>query len=125
VNFSLICLIGIIVTLPFGLAFAFIPEPASAPYGVAGWNPGTASVARLFGVELLYVSAALFAVRPTTDPMLQRRFAMGFCLVSALAVVLALQSVLSGATGQLSWSTVAIYGFFVVVWALFTLRSPK
>jgi len=124
-NFSTICLIGIVTALPFGAAFVLAPELTSAMYGISGWNPGTTGIARLFGTELLYVAAALFAVRDVAEPKVQRRFAIGFGLASALAAALLTQSILAGASNTMTWSSVGIYAFFAVVWGLYVLRKPS
>ena len=84
-SFSLICLIGIIVAAPFGLAFTLAPEQTAAFYGITG-SPGAMFVARLFGIELLSIAGAFFAVRQSTDLGLQRRFALAFSLFSRWAL---------------------------------------
>lgn len=124
-QFSVVCLIGIITALPFGAAFALAPEATSAMYGITGWNPGTAGIGRLFGVELLYVAAALFAVRGVTDAEVQRRLAIGFGLASALAAITLVQAIFAGAVNAMTWSSVAIYAFFTVAWASVAIRQAK
>ena len=124
-NFSVVCLIGILTALPFGAAFALAPEPTSAIYGITGWNSGTTGIARLFGTELLYVAAALFAVRGVTDREVQRQFAIGFGLASALATFILIQAISSGAVNAMSWSSVAIYAFFTAAWASVAVRRDK
>lgn len=124
-NFSVLCLIGIITALPFGAAFVLAPEATSAMYGITGWNAGTTGIGRLFGTELLYVAAALFAVRGVTDPDVQRRFAIGFGLASALATVILVQAIIAGAVNAMTWSSVAIYAFFAVAWASVAMRRGK
>lgn len=124
-TFSVVCLIGIVTALPFGLAFVLTPEGASAMYGISGWNPGTTGIGRLFGTELLYVAAALFAVRDVTDPRIQRRFALGFGLASVLAVALLVQSIFAGASNAWTWSSVAIYVFFALAWGAVVVRRPQ
>lgn len=124
-SFNIVCLIGIITALPFGVAFALAPEATSAVYGISGWNSGTTGIARLFGTELLYVAAALFAVRGVTDPLVQRRLAIGFGLASALAVVILVQSIMSGAVNPMTWSSVALYAFFAVAWASVAMRRAQ
>ena len=124
-NFSVVCLIGIITALPFGAAFTLAPEPTSAMYGITGWNAGTTGIARLFGTELLYVAAALFAVREVTDREAQRRFSIGFGLASVLATIILVQAIISGAVNAMSWSSVAIYAFFAAAWASVAVRRAK
>ena len=121
-SFSLLCMISLVTTLPFGLAFLFIPEYISSHYSIAGWNSGTASVARLFGIELLYVAGASFGLMRCTDVRVQRRIAVAFSLVSALATVVVIQTILSGAAGPFHWTTAALYVFFAVAWGLFAMR---
>lgn len=124
-NFSVVCLIGIITALPFGAAFALAPEATSAIYGITGWNAGTTGIGRLFGAELLYVAAALFAVQGVTDREVQRRLAIGFALASALATVILVQAIISGAVNAMTWSSVAIYAFFMVAWAAVAIRRAR
>ena len=121
-SFSLLCVIAVATTLPFGLAFLLAPESISSLYGITGWNPGTTAVAKLFGIELLYVAGASFAVMGCTDVRVQRRIALAFALVSAIAAVLSIQTILSGAASAFHWSTVALYIFFAVAWGSFAMR---
>lgn len=122
-SFYLLCMIAVATTLPFGLAFLLMPDLTASFYGIAGWNPGTTAIARLFGIELLYVAGMSFAVMGATDLRLQRRFALAATLVSAIATVLTIQTILSGAVGPLHWSTAALYLFFTVAWGMFAMRS--
>jgi hypothetical protein len=121
-NFGLVCLLGYVTAGLFGLAFLLAPEVTGALYGVTGWNPGTTGIARYFGIGLLFTAAAAYAVRPTTDHALQRRFAVSFSGASAVGALLSIQLVLSGAMNAMGWSTVAIYVFFAVVWFVVSRR---
>ena len=121
-TFQTICLLGILTSLPFGAAFLLMPDATPAMYEISGWNPGTTTIARLFGVELLYMTGALIAVRGTTDPAVQRRFATMFCLGSLVATVLLVQAAVSGAVGPMMWSSVALYGFFAIAWGWIARR---
>lgn len=122
-TFRTVCLLGILSALPFGLAFALMPGAASGMYEITGWNPSTTVIGRLFGVELLYVSGALLAVRGTTDTVVQRRFAAAFCVASVVATAFLLHAVLSGAVGALVWSSVLLYAFFAVAWGMVAART--
>lgn len=122
-NFSLVCLIGIITTVPFGAAFLLTPEAVGAQYGLSGWNAGTLVVARLFGATLLYAAGALVAVRHTTDVRIEKNIATFFALSSAISAAVSLQAVAAGAVNAVGWSTVAIYAFFTVAWASLAFRK--
>ena len=62
-NFAVLCVIAIIATAPFGLAFLLAPETTGGVYGIAGWTAGTLSVARLLGVGFLFMAGAAYAAR--------------------------------------------------------------
>jgi hypothetical protein len=116
-KFPTVCMLGIVVLVPFGLAFLLSPSMTGAFYGIGGWTEGTGLVARLFGVHLLYTGAANLAVMHSTDRALQRRFSGMFCALSAMsAVVCALTALRPGISPTL-WSAVAIYVFFTAAWA--------
>ena len=116
-NFKPICLIGTVVCAVFGLVFLLVPMQVAAIYGMVEWNPGQLTVARLFGVSMLYIAVTLFVMRDLADQALRRTFAAAFAAASALAVVVSIHSVLTGATNAMMWSTVLIYGFFTIAWA--------
>jgi hypothetical protein len=122
-NFSLVCLIGIFTTVPFGAAFLLTPEAVGAQYGLSGWNAGTLVVARLLGATLLYAAGALVAVRNTTDVRIQKNIATFFALASVISAAVSVQAVTSGVVNAIGWSTVAIYAFFTVAWASLALRK--
>ncbi|HTV00316.1 MAG TPA: hypothetical protein VMF13_07270 [Luteitalea sp.] len=121
--FSLVCLLGTVTTVPFGLAFLLAPEATGALYGVSGWTAGTALIARLFGVALVHSAGAFVAARHTTDARLQRSMSTFFALAAAIAVIVSLQAVLASAVNALGYSTVGIYAFFTVAWASIALRK--
>ncbi len=121
-TFALVCLLAIVVSVPFGLLFLLMPESMAAQYGISGWNAGTLVIARLFGVVLLFIAAAALAVRDTTDARIQKSFSTGFALVTAVAMVVALHAVTTGALNSLGWSTVAIYAFFTAAWGSVAFR---
>ena len=124
-NFSLVCLLAIIATVPFGVAFLLAPEVTGAQYGISGWNSGTLFVARLFGVALLYTGGAALAVRSTTNARLQKDISTRFALASIVATVASIQAVVTGAVNTMRWSTVAIYAFFTLAWASVAFRKTS
>ena len=115
-NFAVICWVGAFMGTVFGLAFLAAPEATAALYGIQGWNAGTAVIARLFGAQLLFLSALLWVLKDDTDRDMQRRCAPWMSGASAVATAVALHAVLSGATNAWGWTTVAIYVFFLVAW---------
>ena len=117
-NFKPICLLGTLVCTLFGLAFLLVPLEVAAIYGMVDWNPGQLTVARLLGASMLYIAAALFVLRDLADRPLRRNFATAFAVVSAVAAVVSIHSVVTGATNAMMWSTVVIYGFFAIAWTL-------
>lgn len=117
-DFRLVCVLGFVGAGIFGLGFLLLPELVSSYYGISGWNPGTILIARLYGVGLLYTASASFAVKGTTDAVVQRTLGFAFAAVSAIGAVLAFLSVSSGGSNALMWSTVAIFAFYTVVWFL-------
>ena len=122
-SFSLLCLLATIATVPFGLAFLFAPEATAAQYAVSGWTPGTLVVARLFGVTFVSLGGAVFAVRRSKDPVLQKGLAVVLGITSLIATVVAVQGVTVGAINAVGWSTVATYAFFTLAWGSVALRK--
>jgi hypothetical protein len=122
-NFALLCLISIISSVIFGLAFLLAPESIASVYGIGNWNPGTTTIARLFGIELLYSAGIYFAMKETKDPVIQQRCGWTLAIVSAVALLVAVQSIFSGATNVFMWSVAAIYAFFTVAWGRIALRQ--
>jgi hypothetical protein len=117
-DFRIVCVLGVVVAGIFGLGFLLLPELVSSLYGISGWNPGTTLIARLYGGGLLFTASASFAVKGTLDPAIQRTFGFSFAVVSLIGAAISLQSVTSGGTNALMWSTVAIFAAFAVMWFL-------
>lgn len=122
-NFRLVCVLAWVVTGLFGLAFFLAPEATGAFYGIEDWNPGTTGIARYLGTAFLFTAAAAYAVSPTTDASLQRRFAGAFSFASLIGALLSVQLVLSGSVNALGWSSVLIYVFFAAAWFFATRRK--
>jgi hypothetical protein len=122
-DFRTIGLVGIVVTGVFGFAFLVAPSAVASLYGISGWSPGQLLIARLFGLELLYVTGALYAVRDIADRSVQRVFATALGAASVLGALVTAQAVLAGATNALSWSTVVIYAFFAGAWGRLALAG--
>lgn len=123
-GFATICVLGFVTTGLFGLAFLVAPEATLQIYNVTGLNPGTTSIARLFGVELLATAAALVAVKPISDQLSRRRIAVAFAITTAIGTIVTVHAAATGAGNALMWSSVAIYGVFTVLWVMFAARQP-
>lgn len=121
-KFSTLCLLGVVATFPFGLAYVFFPEEASAMYGISGWNASTVVFARLFGAELLCLSAVFLAARAIHDKDVQRWFSIGLAVANCVPIVVLVLALSGGKAGVLTWSAVATYVFFVGAWAWLAMR---
>ena len=121
-SFAVLCLIAVIATAPFGLAFLLAPEATGNLYGIAGWTPGTLFVARLLGVGFLFMAGAVYAARHCADSAFQRRLATCFSLASLLGAIVSGYSTMSGATNAMGWTASALYAFFTLAWASIALR---
>ena len=115
-NFAVVCWIGACTGTSFGLAFLAAPEATAALYGIQGWNAGTTVIGRLFGAQLIFLSALLWVLKDDTDRDMQRRCAPWMSGASAVASAVALHAVWTGATNAWGWTTVAIYVFFLGAW---------
>lgn len=121
-RFAIVCLIGIIATAPFGLAFLLAPEATGSLYGVTDWTPGTLFVGRLLGVAFLFMAGAAFAARECPDSAFQKRLSLCFCAASVLGVVASAHSTISGAVNAMGWTAAALFAFFTLAWASIALR---
>ena len=124
-TFRLLCILFLLTTGPFGLAFLLVPELVSSLYGVTGFNPGTITPGRLYGVGLLFASAAVYAVMNSGDLVLQRRFAHVFGAVSAIGAIVSLHAVLTSGANSLMWSIVALFGAFCYGWLRVAVRAAR
>jgi hypothetical protein len=121
-NFAILCVIAIVATAPFGLAFLLAPETTGSVYGIAGWTAGTLSVARLLGVGFLFMAGAVYAARQCADSDFQRRLATCFSLASLLGAIVSGYSTASGALNAVGWTAAALYAFFTLAWGSVALR---
>jgi hypothetical protein len=115
-KFKTACTVGAWLAGPFGLAFVVLPEQISSLYGIAGWNPGTSLVGRLYGIGLLYAASAAFAGRNSDDAWYQFGLCSSNGLVSVLGGALCLHAVLTAAANGLMWSTVVLFGALAAMW---------
>ena len=116
-NFHALCTLGFWVTALFGLGFVLIPGPLLSLYGIGPVDASVVLMGRYFGSALLAYAAAIRGFRSQTSPALQRAGAPWLAAVQAAGLLISLEAVLVGTTNALGWSSVLIYGFFLVAWA--------
>lgn len=116
-DFRSICLYAAVLSALFGIAFVVAPGATGAMYGVVASDPGTLLVGRYFGAESLMFAAVVSGLRALTDPDAQRAAAKVIALATAVGLGVTLHGVLSGSMNSLGWSSVVIYGFFLLAWA--------
>ena len=116
-NFHALCTLGLWVTALFGLGFVLAPGPLLSLYGIGPVDASVVLMGRYFGSALLAYAAAIRGFRSQTSPALQRAGAPWLAAVQAAGLLISLEAVLVGTTNALGWSSVLIYGFFLVAWA--------
>jgi hypothetical protein len=116
-NFHALCTLGFWVTALFGLGFVLIPGPLLSLYGIGPVDASVVLMGRYFGSALLAYAAAIRGFRSQTSPTLQRAGAPWLAVVQVAGLLISLEAVLVGTTNALGWSSVLIYGFFLVAWA--------
>lgn len=121
-DYRTLCLVGTLVTLPFGLGFALVPQAVLALYGIAPVGETLALMGRYFGVTLIAYAAAMWGYREIRTEGVQQTAARLLAVAQLCGLLLSLQAVVAGTVNALGWSTVLIYGFFTVAWARLALR---
>lgn len=121
-DYRTLCLVGTLVTLPFGLGFALVPQPMLALYGITSVGAALALMGRYFGVALIAYAAAMWGYREIRSDSVQQTAARLLAAAQLCGLLLSLQAVLAGTVNALGWSTVVIYGFFTVAWARLAMR---
>lgn len=121
-DYRTLCLVGTLVTLPFGLGFALAPQPMLALYGMTPVGVALALMGRYFGVTLIAFAAAMWGFREIRPDGVQQTAARLLAAAELCGLLVSLQAVLAGTVNALGWSTVVIYGFFTVAWARLAMR---
>ncbi|MDP3521297.1 MAG: hypothetical protein Q8S02_11815 [Hydrogenophaga sp.] len=124
-DFRTVATLGALVTLPFGLMFLATPAQAAALYGHVASEAYTLFMGRLFGVQLLLFGGALWALRGAREANVQRTAAMALASFTTLGTVVTAWGVLSGAVNAMGWTSVAVYGFFIVAWGRVALSAGQ
>lgn len=122
-DFKTVATLGTVLSGSFGLAFSLAPAASQALYGANGTDAFTLLLGRYFGSELLLFAAALWALRSVRDARVQRQAALGIALGSLGGLLVTLLGLNNGALNAMGWSSVALYGFFVLAWGRLALGS--
>lgn len=121
-DYRTLCLVGTLVTLPFGIGFALAPAQLLALYGIGPASAALALTGRYFGVTLIAFAAAMWGFREIRSDDVQRTAARLLAAAELCGLLVSLQGVMAGTVNALGWSTVLIYGFFTVAWARLAMR---
>lgn len=80
-------------------------------------TPFTATVARIFGAELMGLTLASWFTRHTTDPVVRRHLLFSYFVSNTLGFIVCLWGRLSGTLVPLGWVIVALYLLYAVAFA--------
>lgn len=122
-EFRTVATVGALATLPYGLMFALAPAEVGAAYGHAASDAYTLFMSRLFGVQLLLFCAALWGLRGLGHAHSRQWVATALACLSGLGAAVTAWGAWSGAVNAMGWSSVVVYGVFVVLWAQQALAS--
>jgi hypothetical protein len=122
-NFKTLSTLAAVLSAPFGVGFLVAPGFAASMYGVVPDDAFTLLVIRNFGSGWMMFAAATWGLRALTDPVAQRAAAGVIALATLTGLAVTLHGLATGALNPLGWSSVALYGFFVVAWSVLALRS--
>jgi hypothetical protein len=120
-DFRSLATLAAIAALIFGLGLLVSPAQTAAIYGAGASDAWHLLSARYFGSALLMYGAALWGLRELTEPDAQRRAAGVLAVATAFGLIVTLYAVVGGVMNAAGWSSVALYGFFVVAWARLAL----
>jgi hypothetical protein len=120
-DFRSLAALAAIAALLFGLALLVAPAQTSAIYGATAADPWHVLSGRYFGAALLMYAAAAWGLRALTEPDAQRRAAGLLAAATVVGLLVTLYAVIGRVMNAAGWSSVALYGFFVVAWARLAL----
>lgn len=107
----------------FGLEFLLVPEFGLKQYGVPA-DPYNLMQARYFGASLLPYGLLLWLARGTRDDGALRAILQANVVAYLAGCVVSVWVVLTGLQNQMAWSSVLIYGVFLLG-SLYFLSSPR
>lgn len=120
-DFRSLATLAAIAALIFGFGLLVSPAQTAAIYGAGASDAWHLLTARYFGSALLMYGAALWGLRALTDTDAQRRVAGLLAAATAVGLLVTLYAVIGRVMNAAGWSSVALYGFFVVAWARLAL----
>lgn len=115
-DFRSLAALAAIAALLFGIGLVVVPAQTAAVYGATESDPWHVLSGRCFGTALLMFAAALWGLRDLTQPDAQRRVAGLLAAATAVGLIVTLYAVIGGVMNAAGWSSVALYGFFVLAW---------
>jgi hypothetical protein len=123
-RFSTLLTLAGLLGIAFGVSFLLAPAQSMGVYGL---TPDDVAVlmARFLGAAFFEAGAILFLIRGVTDPTTQRRIALGGLVGSIAGLAVALRAQTGGLVNALGWSTVAIYGLFLLAYGRIVLSGPS
>ena len=124
-DFRSLAALAAFTSLIFAFGLVAVPAQTAAIYGAPAPDPWHMLTGRYFGSALLMYAAALWGLRVLKEPEAQRQAAGLLAAATAVGLLVTLYAVVSGVMNAAGWSSVALYGFFVLAWARLALgRSP-
>jgi hypothetical protein len=120
---STLLTLNAVVSFAFGVGFVIAPAQVLAPYGVEV-NVQGLFLARYFGAALIGYGTLTWLVRGLGEGALLRPICISLAAADVLGLATAVWMVTSHAANALGWSTVAIYGFFAVMFGMAAARQP-
>jgi hypothetical protein len=122
-DFRRIATAAALLSLPFGLGFVLLPTASGAAYGLTAADAATQLLQRYFGSEVLMYAAAAWGLRSLVDPAAQRTAARCLGLATASGLTVTLHGTVGATLNGLGWSSVPLYGFFVLAWGRLAFAS--
>lgn len=113
-----------VLALFFGLGFLLIPRAVLPLYGVVA-EPAVVLMSRFFGAALLQLGLVLYLIRDVGDPRTQRGVVIGSFLGALAGLVVALTAQFWGLVNSFGWSTVVIYGLFLLGFGSYVFGRPQ
>jgi hypothetical protein len=122
-RFSTFMAIAALLALLFGLGFLLFPAELMSSYGVTLEEAGQ-WVGRYLGSAFMGISVLAWLARKAERGGALRAIVLGFLVLSAVSLVVAILDVIYGAGNALVWSTVVIHVFLTVGLGYFQFVKP-
>lgn len=122
-KFSTFMAIAAVLAFLFGLGFLLLPEQVLASYGITLEAAGQ-WVGRYLGSAFLGISVVTWLAGNAEKGATLRAIVLGFFVLGATGLVVAILDLIYGEGNALAWSTVAIYLFLTVGFGYFQFVKP-